>query len=159
MAYKIISPSLAGYQDIASTSTTAQHALGSIVTAEDPTYGQGKFIYCKGVASTAVGDVVTIATGFTTVRGVAAGRGKIGVAMSANVASQYGWYQVEGEAVVKVAAAVAVTTPAYLTATAGSVDDAVVVGDKIDGFVFSALAAGAGTTTAILSNPCANGNG
>lgn len=158
MAYKIITPQ-AGYQPIAATETTQNHALGTIVVAQDPTYGVGEFIYLAGVASTAVGDVVRVAAGFTTVRGVASGRGKIAVAMSANVASQYGWYQISGEAVVNAAATVAASTPAYLTATAGSVDDAVVSGDKIDGFVFSAARTGAGTVTAILTQPCANGNG
>ena len=158
MAYKITTPE-AGYQPIAVTDTTQNHALGETVLGVDPTYGGGRFVYAKGVASTAVGDVVTIATGFTTVRGVASGRGKVAVAMSANVANQYGWYQVEGEAVVNAAGTIVASTPAYLTATAGSVDDAVVSGDKIDGFVFSAARTGAGTTTAILSNPSANGNG
>ena len=158
MAYKITTHE-AGYQGIAITDTVQNHALGTLVWAEDPTYGGGQFVYLKGVASTAVGDVVTIATGHTTVRGVAAGRGRVAVAMSANVANQYGWYQVAGEAVVNAANTVVASTPAYLTATAGSVDDAVVVGDKIDGFVFSAARTGAGTVTAMLSSPCANGNG
>lgn len=158
MAYKIITPE-AGFQPIAVTDTTQNHALGTIVDAQDPTYGTGQFIYLKGVASTAVGDVVSVATGFTTVRGVASARGKIAVAMSANVANQYGWYQIGGEAVVNAANTVVATTPAYLTATAGSVDDAVVSGDKIDGFTFSAARTGAGTVTAILTRPCANGNG
>ena len=158
MAYKIITP-LAGYQAIAVTDTTKNHDLGTVVQGTDPTYGSGEFIYLQGVASTAVGDVVRITTGFTTVRGVASGRGKCAVAMSANVANQYGWYQISGEAVVNAAATVVASTPAYLTATTGSVDDAVVSGDKIDGMVFSAARTGAGTVTAILNYPCANGNG
>ena len=53
MAYVISTP-LAGFQPIAVTDTTQNHALGTIVQAVDPTYGAGEFIYLKGVASTAV---------------------------------------------------------------------------------------------------------
>ena len=54
MAFKITENSL-GWQPIANTSTTQRHALGTIVRAEDPTFGEGEFIYLKGVVSTVVG--------------------------------------------------------------------------------------------------------
>ena len=54
MAYNITT-ALAGFQGIELTDTTQNHALGTIVTAVDPTYGAGEFIYLKGVASTVVG--------------------------------------------------------------------------------------------------------
>ena len=57
MAYKISTP-LLGFQPIAETSTTQRHPLGTIVTAIDPTYGAGEFIYLKGIGSTAVGTMV-----------------------------------------------------------------------------------------------------
>jgi hypothetical protein len=55
--------------------------------------------------------------------------------MSANVASQYGWYQISGAAVVNVAAGFAAAADVYATATAGTLDDAVVAGDLIAGLV------------------------
>lgn len=124
--------SLAGAQPIADTSTTQKHALGTKVRATDPTYGEGEFIYLSGVASTAVGSWVTIhEDGFTTTLLAANDIGQVAVAMSANVASQWGWYQIDGKAVGKALASYADNGLVYATATAGSVDDAVVAGDRV----------------------------
>lgn len=131
MAFKITTP-LIGAQPIAVTDTTLNHPLGTRVKAVDPTYGEGEFIYLSGVASTAVGSWATIhEDGFTTTLLAANDIGQVGVAMSANVASQYGWYQIAGKAVGKVAASFADNGLVYATATAGTVDDAVVAGDRV----------------------------
>lgn len=98
MAYAITTP-LAGAQAIADTSTTQRHKIGTIVQAFDSDYGVGEFIYLKGVASTAVGDAVTFnsTTGQTTRAAVGANKTlPVAFAMSANVASQWGWYQIAG---------------------------------------------------------------
>lgn len=122
-------------QDIDETSTTARVPLGTIVRAIDTAttdYGVGEFIYMLGVASTVVGSVVTYdAGGFTTALASANAVGGVAVAMSANVASQYGWYQISGRGVVKGLASLVADKLCYLTSTAGSIDDAVVVGDAI----------------------------
>lgn len=122
-------------QDIDETSTTARVPLGTIVRAIDTAttdYGVGEFIYMLGVASTVVGSVVTYdAGGFTTALASANAVGGVAVAMSANVASQYGWYQISGRGVVKGLASLAADKLCYLTSTAGSIDDAVVAGDAI----------------------------
>ena len=100
MSYVISTPEI-GFQPIGVTSTTQNHPLGTVVTAKDPTYGEGEFIYLEGVASTAVGDAVTYDAAFQTAR-AAAGTNlprAVAFAMSANVASQYGWYQIGGLAV------------------------------------------------------------
>ncbi|MBF0142712.1 MAG: hypothetical protein HQL59_04545 [Magnetococcales bacterium] len=84
MAYKILD-GVVGSQAIADTSTTQQHPLGTIVTAQDPTYGAGEFIYLKGLATTAVGSWVTYnADDWTTTLLVADAVGPVAVAMSAN---------------------------------------------------------------------------
>lgn len=131
MAYVIQNPRI-GVQAIDETSTTANHPLGTIVTANDPTYGAGEFIYLSGVVSTAVGSWATynLDDGSTTLLAANA-IGPVAVAMSANVASQYGWYQINGKAVGKALAAYADNGDVYATATAGSVDDAVVAGDRV----------------------------
>lgn len=160
MAYTISTP-LAGFQPIAVTDTTQNHALGTIVTAIDPTYGAGEFVYLKGLASTAVGSAVIFDQyAGTTTLATAGSRGAVGVAMSANVASQYGWYQISGSAVVKTGT-VAAGAPAYVTATAGTLDDAVVSGDKINGFVYKTAngTPSAGLATAQIERPSLNGNG
>jgi hypothetical protein len=131
MAY-VISNARIGMQPIDQTDTTQRHALGTIVTAADPTYGEGEFIYLKGVASTAVGSWVTYNLDDGSTLLLAANAiGPVGVAMSANVASQYGWYQISGKAVGKALASYADNGLVFATATAGSVDDAVVDGDMV----------------------------
>ena len=158
MAYSLRTH-LVGAQPIATTSATQQHELGQRVQAFDPTYGIGEFVYLKGVASTAVGDVVVYdEKANTTTRAVAGSRGPAAVAMSANVANQYGWYQIFGAAVVNVLAGFLADANCYLTATAGSVDDAVVAGDKIDG-MRSKTAISSGQATCQLAYPSANANG
>ena len=132
--FKIIGP-VTFDQAIDETSAYKKAPLGMIVQAEDQAstdYGIGEFIYLVGVASTAVGECVTYdAGGFTTARAAADAVGGIALAMSANVASQYGWYQIQGRGVVKGLASLAADKLCYLTSTAGSVDDAVVAGDAI----------------------------
>lgn len=159
MAYSITS--LIGAQPITTTSTTQAHPIGTVVKATDPTYGEGEFIYLKGLASTAVGDLVIYDQKVPeTVRAVAGSRGPCAVAMSANVADQYGWYQIKGSAVVK-AGTVADNGNVYLTATAGTVDDAVVAGDKVDGARLKTAdgTPSAGLAIVEINAPSANGNG
>ena len=133
MTWKITDP-LVGNQPIAVTDTTQNHALGTIVRAEDPTYGAGEFIYLKGVASTVVGSMVDfdpyLAT--TALSPATGGVGPVAIAMSANVASQYGWYQIAGVAAVKAPNAMTAGADVFsLAATPGSVDDAQVNGEQI----------------------------
>ena len=127
-----------GLQPINETSTTQKHRLGMLATASDETYGEGQFIYLKGVATTAKGDLVVYDTkNGTTVRAVSAGAtstGPAAIAMSANIASQYGWYQIGGAGPV-LAGSVAANAPCYLTSTASQIDDTVIVGSKIDGLI------------------------
>ena len=101
MAFNITDPIL-GNQNIADTSTTQKHPLGMVVTAVDSSLGGGEFIYLLGVASTVVGSAVSwnINTFQTTLAAVDTVKPyPIAVAMSANVAAGYGWYQISGIAV------------------------------------------------------------
>lgn len=144
-----------GGQAINETSTTQKHPLGTIAKAVDPTYGEGEFIYLLGVASTTVGSLVTYTlsswqTALAPV-GDAVSR-PVAVAMSANVAGQYGWYQISGKAVVAktaticcvVGAGVGVQTVGLVTKTDS--------GKEILGAVFAATASAAtGRTTVLVS--------
>ena len=145
-------------QDIAETSTTQMAPLGSRVKArgiDRPGYGAMEFVYCVGVAATAEGNLVTIdGSGFTTTRVSANGVGKCAVAMSANVASQYGWYCVDGTVNIT-SGDVADGAQLYLTSTASSVDDAVVAGDVIYGAYAVADDSG-GTTLSSITHPFVN---
>jgi hypothetical protein len=152
---------LIGAQPIDETSTTQRHELGTRVIAYDPTYGTGEFIYLKGVANTDIGEVVVFdEKASTTTLTVLASRGPAAVSMSANVADQYGWYQIRGSAVVK-AGTVASAGLVYSTATAGTVDDAVTAGSKIDGANFKTAdgTPSAGFAVAQIAYPSLNGNG
>ena len=131
MAYTIVNGRL-GLQPIAVTDTVQNVPLGTIVCAEDPTLGEGQFIYLQGLASTVVGSWVTYNQSDNTTTLLAANAiGSVGIAMSANVANQYGWYQITGKAVGLALAGFVDNANVYATATAGSVDDAVVAGDRV----------------------------
>lgn len=142
MAYTFADTFL-GYPKIASTSTapwtgggSSIPPLGTIVRATDPTYGVGEFIFLKGLAATAVGSWVTYnSDDYSTTLLAANAIGPVAVAMSANVASQYGWYQIQGKAIGLVLTGFVDNANVYATATAGSVDDAVVAGDRVKGAV------------------------
>lgn len=124
-----------GAQAISETSTTAQHPLGTILRAVDRgtnANGEGEFIYLKGVASTVAGSWVLFNYDDGSTSLLAANDiGPVAVSMSANVANQYGWYQISGKAVGLALASYADNGLVYATATAGSVDDAVVAGDRV----------------------------
>jgi len=133
MTYTIQNP-LSGFQPIAVTDTVQNHPLGTVVFANDPVYGGGEFIYLKGIASTVVGSMVDydqyLAT--TALSPATGGTGPVAIAMSANVANQYGWYQIKGSAVVKAPNAMVAGAEVFsLAATPGSVDDAPVNGEQI----------------------------
>lgn len=131
MAY-VIQENRLGQSLIGSVDAAAAVPVGTIVRATDPTYGAGEFIYLSGVASTAVGSWVTynLDDGSTTLLAANA-IGPVAVAMGATVASTYGWYQISGKAVGKALASYADNGLVFATATAGSVDDAVVDGDMV----------------------------
>jgi hypothetical protein len=141
MAYAL--HSFPGAQAIADTSTLQKHPLGTCVRGYDPTYGEAEFIYLKGVAATIVGDCVTFdQKNGATVRTVAASKGPCAIAMSANVANQFGWYCLRGAVPAKVAAAVVAGTIPYVTATAGSIDDAVTANQAVGGALFTSADSG-----------------
>ena len=122
-------------QAIADTSTVQLLPLGTRVKAVDiasTAYGEGEFIYLKGVASTVVGSVVTYSQDDNSTALLAANAiDPVALSMSINVASSYGWYQIFGKGVAKVLAAFADNANCYATATAGSIDDAIVAGDRV----------------------------
>jgi len=103
MAFAHISPNMIGAQPIAATSTTQRHPLGTVARGVDPTYGAGEFIYLQGIGSTAVGSIVQYDDSFLTALNTTEldKARPNAIAMSANVANQYGWYQISGLAIAK----------------------------------------------------------
>lgn len=105
--------------------------FGTIITATDPTYGAGEFIFLKGIASTVAGSWVTYDDGFQSKLVALSDVGPVAVAMAATVADKAGWYQIQGRAVGK-ADDVSDSGVVYIdTATEGVADDAVSAGNKI----------------------------
>lgn len=145
---------IAGCQPIANTDVQ-KHVLGTIVRATDPTFGEGEFIYLLGVASTIVGSVVrynattyqtTLVT--TTDKNTAA---PLAVAMSANVAAGYGWYQISGNAVIKkTGVAVAPGVAIYISATSGRIKVLASAGQQILGARTANLATVVTTTSTVV---------
>lgn len=151
-----------GQQPLETTETTQKHPEGTLLRFRHETFGTGEFIYLKGVASTAVGTVVTYDQFLhtTTIAPATGGIGPVAVAMSANVASQWGWYCIGGSCPVLAPNAVVPGAEAFmLAATPGSVDDAVVASEQILGMVFSATtpAPVAGQATVNLNRPFLQG--
>ncbi len=147
-------------QGIHETSTTQKLPLGRIVTAEDPTYGVGEFIYLKGVASTTVGSIVNYrTTSYQTALGYVGENvpSPMAVSMSANVASQFGFYQISGIAVVSKACTVSFAAGAKIAVGSSSgLGVATLSGQEIMGAVVSAVAsatAGRTTVQVVLNRP------
>ncbi len=157
MAY-IITNTLIGAQPIAETSTVQKHALGTIVTAEDPTYGAGEFIYLAGAANTILGSWVTYNQDDNSTTLLAANAiGPVGIAMAANVASQYGWYQISGKAVGACLTLFADNAKVWITSTAGKVDDTSVAGDGVNLAKGASLTAvGSGVADFEINRPYVN---
>jgi len=153
-------------QAITETSTVQYLPLGTIIQAKDvdtTLYGVGEFIYLKGLASTAIGEpVIYDLDAMTSTRVIAGSRSNNAFAMSANIANQFGWYQISGTVVGKTGAntVVAGARP-YATATAGTLDDTVVAGDAIDNARFITANGTPAATFALLqiNRPSMNGNG
>ena len=148
-----------GLQGIATTDTTQKHPLGKIVRAVSDTYGEGEFIYLLGVASTAVGSIVTY-NGLTYATALApVGTNKaqpVAIAMSANVASQWGWYQISGVAVVKKTCTVSLAAGATVGVLTTGLIAASGTGKEVQGALVATVAsatAGRTTVNVVIDRP------
>lgn len=139
-------------QNITDTSSTKQHALGTIIKAKHATYGVGEFIYLRGIGSTVVGSIVNYDDTFLTALDTSATAGPsrpLAVAMSANVANYYGWYQIGGMATAVKANTVSFADGAGLGAAAG-LAVAVATGTVIQGAIVRAVASAKSDVTTVL---------
>jgi hypothetical protein len=97
-------------QPIANVSTVQNHPFGTMCKAKDvgvTDYGEGEFIYVKGVASGAVGawcgyEVEGGAAGGATILAVADGNYPIGLMVSTlDATTDFGWLQISGHGVAR----------------------------------------------------------
>jgi hypothetical protein len=169
MTYTIQNPD-AGYLPIANidSGTTFANAaaagptppgqLGMIVTAIDPTYGAGEFIMLLGVASTAIGTVVTYnastyLTSIPLISQIESSGEPMAVAMSANLAGTWGWYQISGTAVCKKGTTYAVSANKPVGyGTLGVVTRTVTSGKQFQNAKSGASVASAATTVTVVMN-------
>lgn len=149
MAY-IITDTVAGTQAIATNSTTQNHPLGTIVRAKDPTYGEGEFVYLQGVASTTVGALVTYNVSWQSALATSAvgTSNPHAVAMSACVASEYGWYQISGLAVVSKANTTSFAASAALASASGEAIAAVTT-NRLTGALVAVVASAKSDVTTV----------
>jgi len=112
--------------------SSKKHELGSRAFDEDG----NEYIYLQGVASTAAGSCVTYDEAHATTLAISDAVGRVAIAMAAIVADKYGWYQIYGKNTAAIAgAAITADKQLYLSATAGSIDDADAAGDVIIGMI------------------------
>jgi hypothetical protein len=110
---------------------------GEVRQGWDAALGSGEFIYLMGVASLAVGDVVSYnaLTGATTRWAGTANTGlPLAVAVSAPTATQTGWFQISGAAIINCTGTVAAGDAAFFSATA-ALKTAAVNGKQVLGAV------------------------
>ena len=149
MAYYSTEPRIVE-QDINENSTTQSHPLGTVIRAKDSTYGEGEFIYLQGIGSTVVGSIVEYNNAYVTALATIALERPVplAVAMSACVASEYGWYQISGEAVMVKASTVSFAADALVGAGSG-LAIAVVTGLVIQGALVSVVASATSGGTSV----------
>jgi hypothetical protein len=137
---------------------TPPYVLGQIVRGFDPTYGEGEFILLKGVASTAVGSIVTYngTTYETALTPVTANQARpVAISMAANTsATKFSWYQIAGTAVAAKTVGVRINPTVAIGVTSAGKVAASSSGKEILGArsANAATVASATTTVAIVIN-------
>lgn len=112
-----------------------------------------EYIFGLGVASCAAGSWVSLDEAAQATLLAANAKGRVGIAMAAIVASSYGYFQIYGKSVTaKALTGFADNADCYATATAGSVDDAIVAGDRVKGAIGRSAVSG-GVITVELNYP------
>jgi hypothetical protein len=140
---------------------TIQHApLGQIAHGVDPVLGGGEFIYLAGVAGTTIGSLVSYdQMNATTILGANPNSGTpLAVAMSANLAGSYGWYQITGNALVnKDGTALVAGGTVGLGTVAGTVGAETAGHQVLGAHAINAAAAGVTQANVQISRPHAQG--
>jgi hypothetical protein len=155
-----------GLQPIEITSTVQNADEGTVARAYDSTgtQGGGEFMYLKGAANTVVGLLVTYdPVNHTTTLSPNTGNlaQPVAVAMSANVAANWGWYQIGGAAVIKkTAVKVSPNVALYQSATIGRVMSTAASGKQLvnaRSVNAATVASATSTITAIIDRPFLQG--
>ena len=112
--------------------TTKKYRLGTV----KKDVAGNEYMYVQGVASGAQYDWVTIDEDHVTIRAVADAQGRVGVLQGTlDATTDFGWMAISGNHYGKALTGFADNGKVYLTATAGSIDDADVAGDFVVGAI------------------------
>lgn len=132
--------------------TSARHALGTVVDAVDPFWGQGTFMYVKSADAILKGSVVMWDEVFSsTLLPSAVTQGfPWGVAMAPMASGVYGWIQLAGRAVYKTNATVA--ADGVMAIAAAGILGATATGKQVIGIRNRIAATGTKTFTAQTQN-------
>lgn len=134
------------------TDTSASFKLGTTVNLDDG----GQAVYVQAASAVSLYDAVAVLGNNTVVPLTttnSASSKAIGFAQVSIAAASYGWVQIGGKPVVKLAASCNPAVPLYTTATAGTLDDAVVTGGLVAGIVALTTASGATALTCVAGYP------
>lgn len=142
--------------------TTAKNPLGLRMGGTDAAGNYAEYIYLAGVASLTVGDWVRYAnsTANAVTQGYGTARvnndavaGAVAVAMSAALATQFGWFQIYGLAVANITAGAVDSLQLSLSATAGRVTGAITTTKVIFGATGVGTASAGNVGTAFITYP------
>lgn len=137
MTFKSSFNSGLGAPKIDAVDDEAQYPVGTIAKFVDDTYGEGEFVYAKGVAGVTAGaacllDLYTPVAVIADSDNDANNGGMVGWAQAAIVADKYGWFQISGVVIANGIAGGA-AGKCFLCATAGAVDDTAIAGCQVLG--------------------------
>jgi hypothetical protein len=136
---------------------TPPNELGRVVRAKSSTFGVGEFILLSGVASTAVGSVVTYDTGTFATTLAAVGSNKprpVAIAMAAvTTTGNFGWYQIGGQAQAKKTSALALASNAAVGVLTAGLIAATASGKEVQGALTVAKATTPKLVTLLLDRP------
>jgi hypothetical protein len=137
---------------LGSSDTSASFKLGTVVNLDDG----GQAVYVQAASDCATNVAVSV-KGDNTVVPItttnAAQSKVIGFAQTSIASASYGWVQLGGKPVVKLAASCLPYVPLFTTSTAGTLDDATVTGGLVEGIVALTTASGATALTCVAGYP------
>ena len=137
---------------LGNTDTSPQFNVGTTVNLDDG----GQAVYVQAASTVAQYDAVSVRFNNTVVpisTTNSANSKAVGFAQVSIASAAYGWVQIGGKPVVKLAASCLPAVPLYTTATAGTLDDAVVSGCLVAGVVAMTTASGATALTCVAGYP------
>jgi len=137
---------------LGNTDTSPQFNVGTTVNLDDG----GQAVYVQAASAVAQYDAVSVRFNNTVVPITttnSANSKAVGFAQTSIASAAYGWVQIGGKPVVKLAASCLPAVPLYTTATAGTLDDTAVSGGLVAGIVAVTTASGATALTCVAGYP------